>query len=300
MPPDMVIGLMLVSVGHDSVTLRWMQPGLGTGQLTGYEFQVGSGPWRPTMSVLTTTTVYGLDPGAPYQIRVRAVTTVGRGSPSVYLDVQTLAIAAPSVVRYVEAEPTGRPSVVLEWHAPESDGGESIGGYQVCVVNPDGTVEPFVSTGSTERRHTVRGLAFWHRYGFRVRAANSAGPGPPSETVYAVPVRFLQRTIPVGQRIPLLDVDRQSLIVRLAGIECRIIVWWQPSDAGWWASLEVPVNTPVIRSRRLALNSGILDRITDVLPGNLVLREIGSTGAEPQRNAWARPTHALVYEPSTD
>ena len=76
-----------------------------------------------------------------------------------------------------------------------------------------------------------------------------------------------------------------------------INIWWQPSDLSWWGSIEVPVNTPAVQSRRLALNAGLLDRITDVLPGNLVMRELGNAGLEPGRNAWSRPTHGLFWEP---
>ena len=90
-------------------------------------------------------------------------------------------------------------------------------------------------------RWRVRGLAFHHRYGFRVRAVNSAGTGPQTPLVYAMPIRPAVVAVPPGQRIPLLDLDRQSLIVRLAGQDCRIRVWWQPSDLAWYGGLEVPV-----------------------------------------------------------
>ena len=53
---------------------------------------------------------------------------------------------------------------------------------------------------------------------------------------------------------------------------------------------------PIVSGRRLALNSGLLDRIGAILPGNVVLRELGDTGAEPARDAWRRPTHALMWE----
>ena len=97
--------------------------------------------------------------------------------------------------------------------------------------------------------------------------------------------------------IPLIDADRQSLIVRLAGVECRLHVWWQPSDESWWATLEAPTNTPVVRSRRLAVGSGLLDRIAGVLPGNIVLEEISGDGDEAGRDAFVAGTHRLVWSP---
>ena len=68
--------------------------------------------------------------------------------------------------------------------------------------------------------------------------------------------------------------------------------------SGWWGSLEVPTNTMAVQSRRLVLNSGLLDRIADVLPGNIVMRELGNEGLEPERDAFARPTHGIYWEPS--
>ena len=42
----------------------------------------------------------------------------------------------------------------------------------------------------------------------------------------------------MGQGIPFGDYDRQSLIVRLAGVDCRLHLWWQPSDQNWYMTLE--------------------------------------------------------------
>ena len=101
-----------------------------------------------------------------------------------------------------------------------------------------------------------------------------------------------QTAVVVGQRVPLLDLDRQSLIVRLGGQDCRIRVWWQPSNESWFGSIEVPVNNPAKTARRLGVNTGLLDRLQDVLPGNVVCRAVDEdSGAhDPTRLAWARQT----------
>ena len=171
--------------------------------------------------------------------------------------------------------------------------------YEIYVINEDGSALPFESTDGPETTWIVRGLALGHTYGFSVRPVNAAGFGPHSEVFYGTPARAAVRETPPGQRIPLIDTDRQSLIVRFADQDCRLRVWWAPSDQSWWASIEVPVNTPAVMSRRLALNAGILDRIADVLPGNIVMRDLGGVGTEPGRDAWARPTHALMWEART-
>ena len=199
--------------------------------------------------------------------------------------------------RFLVAVVPGGLAVDLSWSPPSGAGADR---YRVVVVDPDGTAQAAEDTDGPALGWRIRGLAIGHRYGFRVHAVSAANRiSVASETVYAVPVRSGRTTAPPpGQPIPLNDVDRQSLIVRLAGRDCRIRVWWQPSDASWWASLEVPANTPAIQSRRLALNSGILDRVTGVLPGNLVCRSLGGIGTDPARDAWREPTHALVWEPA--
>ena len=307
MPPGMVLGLILLRAGYRTVQLQWMQPDLGTGLLTGYEYRIGSGAWRPTQSTDTRYVIQNLDPGTQYSISIRAATTVGRGPGSTALVVTTLTVEPPAVPRFARSSGTGARSVDVTWTPPADDGGSTVLYYEIIIIDEDGIASPFERTSSAVTSYRVRGLGFGHRYGFRVRAVNSAGPGSPTGILYTVPVRSSVTVIPPGQRIPLDDHDRQAVIVRLADRDCRITVWWARSDddgygngGGWWGSLEVPVNTPVVQSRRLSLNAGILDRVTDVLPGfNLVLRELGDSGAEPSRDAWSRPTHALVFERTT-
>lgn len=102
--------------------------------------------------------------------------------------------------------------------------------------------------------------------------------------------------------IPLIDADRQSMRLRLPGpdgtfIDCRLLWWWQPSDGGWWASLEVPTNTRVVSSRRMGTNVGLLDGLTGLVAGNIVLRTtaVGGT-AEPTRSSFRDGTHVLRWE----
>ena len=80
-----------------------------------------------------------------------------------------------------------------------------------------------------------------------------------------------------GQRIPLLDLDRQSMIVRLGGMDCRIAgVVSAERLCAWYAALESPTNSPaIISGRRLVVGAGLLDRLPDVLPGNIVCRAHG-------------------------
>ena len=204
---------------------------------------------------------------------------------------------APTAPRFPSVTAPGGPVLDLSWVEPLS-AAPALTHYEVAVVQPDDSQGPWESTGGVQLTWRLRGLALGHRYGLRLRAVNPDGSSAPTAPVYGRPATVGAPVQYTGHPIPLINTDRQSLIVRLAGQDCRVTVWWQPSDSSWWGSLEVPVNTPVVRSRRLALNSGLLDRLGGVLPGNLVLRELGGAGLEPGRDAWTRPTHSLVWEPA--
>ena len=301
MPPGMVTGLMLVLAGHTTLTIMWVQPDVGTGQLMFYEFSLdGGSTWVSTMNVDTEHTITGLMPNIAYSITVRAVSDVGRGPASAPLSAMTLDTTVPSSPRFVLYTLPGGNVVDLSWAIPQDDGGEAITSYEVLVTDPNGQTLPVESTGSAALSYRVRGLRVYQRYGFQVRARNSAGVSPYTDIVYATPVETSASTELSVQQLPLLDVDRQSLIVRLGAVDCRIHVWWQPSDSAWYGSLEAPVNTATVTGRRLAVNTGLLDRLTDVLTGNIVCLAIDDDSAEhePGRDAWRRQTHGLFWLPN--
>ena len=301
MPPEMVMGLMLILAGHRTLRIMWLQPGLGTGILLHYEYTLDGGTtWISTMSPSTEYIITGLAPGTSYTISVRAVTNVGRGPASAALTVSTLSTTTPSVPQFFRTEIPGGGAVDLVWVAPADDGGDDITRYEVQVTDPNGVLWPVDATDGPVLIHRVRGLQVYQRYGFQVRARNSVGASPWTGILYAIPIILPVVAVPPGQRIPLLDLDRQSLIVRLAGQDCRIRVWWQPSDSSWFSSMEVPVNSPAVTGRRVAVGAGLLDRLPDVLAGNVVCRAIDedSGSHDPERTAWARQTHGLYWIPN--
>ena len=289
--------LALAEAGSTALLIEWVAPNDGGSPLLRYEYMVDTGAWVSTGSTATSVLIDGLTLNTAYSIAVRAVNARGVGPASAALSASTLAAMPPSVPLFVAAAVTGRTTVNLVWRTPMSDGGSTITGYEVAVIDEDGNMGAWeaVTSGLT---HRVRGLALGHRYGFQARAVNSAGNGTPTATVYAIPVSSAVPIPTFGQAIPLLDLDRQSMVVRLGGLECRVRVWWQPLDRAWYGTLEVPVNTPVVQGRRLAVDSGLLDNVGGVLPGNVVLRALGEadTLAEPRRDAWGRETHGLIWE----
>ena len=298
MPPAQVTGLTWVESGYQTITVDFEQPNPGTGILLHYEYRVDSQPWGSTMSLDTRYVITGLMSGTEYDIRIRAVSNVGRGPASMPLMARTQPITAPQVPLRFRVETPGGGLVDQSWQVPVDDGGDPITHYEFQVTDPDGDRLPVDSTGTPSLRARTRGLQPYQRYGFHVRAVNSIGASAWTNILYAVPIIGPIADDVSGLRIPLLDLDRQSLIVRLGGQDCRIAVWWQPSDASWFAGLEVPVNTAIVDGIRLVVNAGLLDRIPGVLPGNIILRAIDEDSAarDPARDAWRRQTHGLIYE----
>ena len=296
-PPEQPSMLEFVSATLTEILIEWRAPDDGGSPITRYEIRVDAGTWMQG----TTATMFritGLVASGTYSVSVRAVNAYGTGEASAALIVRTvLAATKPRSARSLTARPTGETSIDLVWDIPLSDGGDPITHYEICVIDADGRALPFEYAGA-ELNTRVRGLAIGHQYGFRVRAVNGVGTGPQTGIVYAIPKRESVVAIPAGQRLPLLDVDRQSMILRLANNDCRVRISWNVAEQSWFGDLEVPVNTAVVQGIRLAVGSGILDRIQGVLPGNIVCRNLDSIDdLEPARDAWARPTHALVWEP---
>lgn len=297
--PEQVTNVRQERETATTILVSWDRPD-SVEHITDYQYRINGGQWTSTHTSATMILLTGLQPDTSYMIEVRAEAAGAAtfGQASAPITVTTGMVGVPGVPRFVSVRPIRRTVAELTWAAPLDHGGGEILYYEVCVINEDGSIEPFERTDGPETVWRVRGLAYGHRYGFRVRARNSAGNGPPAATVETAMLLVPSRTIPDGTALPVLDTDRQSFIVRIANQDCRLRVWWQPSDSAWYGSLEVPTNTPIVQGRRLALNSGLLDRLTDVLPGNIVMRELGEAGEEPARDAWRRPTHALMWEPA--
>ena len=290
-------------IGPVSVRVSWRAPDSVT-DIIGYEYQHSGGGWFATGSNSPGVDVHNLSQNTAYMISIRAIGQFGPGAASPAASFQTGIVSPPSNPRFPRCDVTGVTAIDLFWLPPLEDFDSPVTHYQIQVIDEDGSVQPWEDTDDAALTWRVRGLAIGHRYGFRVRAVSASGESLASSVIYDTPLRSRVEQRPQGQRIPLLDVDRQSLILRIAGQDCRLHVWWHPDEedgygrvGAWWGGLEVPVNTPAVRSRRLALNSGILDRVDDVLPGNIVLRELAATGEEPGRDAFRRPTHALMWEP---
>ena len=300
-PPTPPLNVEVSDITQTSALVRWQEPLFdGFAEITGYEYQFAGSGWTTTGA--GTERVFrltGLAAGNAYVLRIRAVNRKGASTGSDPFVFQSGAILRASAPRFPRADAITASVVEVSWQAPADDGGGAIDHYEVRPILPDGTIAPFEATEDASLSWRVRGLADGMAYGFQIRPINGAGAGLISETASAVVRQPVVAIVGEGQRVPLLpEPARQSLILRLDDVDCRLAVWWQPWDEAWYGSIEAPVNSRVATARRLAVNAGILDRAVSPISVNIVCRVLDSADdrLEPGREAWSLPTHGLFVE----
>jgi YD repeat-containing protein len=195
-PPDPPTGVSASSVG-DTVTVSWSAPTrLNGSTLTGYIVTgtplagPGSEVTTTVHDPLVTSTVFtGLPGGTTYEFRVVATSDLGNSEPSAPSNSVTTE-SAPGAPTDVRAVPGDR-RVQLSWTGPSDLNGSQITGYEISVepaCSPPCTGLTVVGADTTS---TVveNGLTNTTSYSFRVRAKSTAGFGPYSAAVDAIPHR---------------------------------------------------------------------------------------------------------------
>ena len=178
-----------VTLGDEQVSLQWTNPDDKT--ITGWQYAVkttgGYGPWTniPGSSAATTShTVTGLDNGAAYTFKIRAINASGNSAES------DEAAATPVTVPARPAGFTataGAGEVLLSWNDPND---ATITGWQYAVKTTGG-YGPWTGipgSGAATTSHTVTGLDNGTAYTFKLRAMNASGNGAESEEATAIPV----------------------------------------------------------------------------------------------------------------
>lgn len=95
------------------------------------------------------------------------------------------------------------------------------------------------------------------------------------------------------------DLLRQSKIFRINQIDCKLTLFWQPTDANWYMNVEAPINTVILASRRVTVGNSIMDGIITPLEGDLkceLLQNIPSEIGNPGKRPWGI-THRIVFVP---
>ena len=200
-PPAQPQGLDIGSYTHESVELRWDDP--GDDSITGYQILRrvrGDGPgFAPiaddTGSAATTYVDASVTSETRYTYRVKARNSAGLSPQSSYANVDVPAIPAPAAPQGLTAGSVTHESVTLSWDDP---GDDSITGYQVLRrVRADGTDFAVIEddTGKADTEFTDATVEPDTDYAYRVKARNSAGLSPASGDANAdVPAAPAQQT----------------------------------------------------------------------------------------------------------
>ncbi len=176
------------------VFLGWTNPSNASISKYQYRQKEGSnnyGGWTDIGSSSATTTshtVTGLTSGTQYTFKIRAVNPVGNGTESDEVSVTPRPRPAkPSGF----AATAGDQQVLLEWTDPSDT---NITTYQIRKkTETDSVFEIWGNinkSGANTTSHTVGNLTTGVEYSFQIRAVNSTGGSPPSDTAKATPLRL--------------------------------------------------------------------------------------------------------------
>ncbi|MEY4147284.1 MAG: hypothetical protein RL278_840 [Actinomycetota bacterium] len=186
-----------------TVALAWSLPASDGGSaITDYKVEYAvstSSTWTVFAHTASTTraaTVIGLTNGTQYSFRVSAVNAIGTGvaaSPVLATPVAPPTLTAPLNLTGI----VGRQSVTLSWQEPSTLAGASITDYIIESSINAGSTWSTVNDGvSAALTSTITGLTANISYAFRVKAVNTTGTSPASNTVVLTPTPLDPPTAP--------------------------------------------------------------------------------------------------------
>ena len=179
---------LTVTPDNASLVLNWNTADGQDGVVTRHQYRLEGGEWTdiPNSAFAqgnsTSWTVSGLDNGATYTVRVRAVNGVRFGPGSNVVVATPRTTPDPALIYLMNGSGDG---ITVAWSPPDDDGGADITGYDLRYILVSGDA----STGSNWTRvdgawssgdltYTVSGLTEGWQYEAQVRAVNAAGEGP--------------------------------------------------------------------------------------------------------------------------
>ena len=208
--PDAPTGLTAVA-GDGLVVLLWAEPDDNDSPIIRYEFSRDGGTtWHSTGGTSVTYTDEDLTNGVEYDYQVRAVNVLGEGESSA--TVQATPEGPPTAARNLTGS-VGDGTVTLSWTEPVNDGGSSIT-YEYRVDSGS-----WVSTGSSATSFVVQNLTNEQSYSFHVRARNTHGAGPASNSTSATPT---------GNSVPGAPTN----LTATPGDEMVSLDWTVPDNGG--------------------------------------------------------------------
>ncbi|MFG1605008.1 fibronectin type III domain-containing protein [Actinoplanes sp. NPDC049265] len=250
---------LTATAGNGQAALTFTTPGTGGYPILSYQASTDNGStWLPltvaTAGTTNSATVTGLSNGTSYQIRVRAVNLAGGGAASTAVTVTppVLPPDAPGGPILV----AGNESLSVTFTPPAASGPSAVTGYEVSA-DDGATWSPFTTTaGLGTRSGTVAGLTNGTSYAVRVRALNTAGPGPASTAASAIP-----RGAPYAPAgLAATPGDRQATVTFTTPADGGYPLFgYQVStdDGATWAGLTVTTSGTVNTGTVTGLSNGV-------------------------------------------
>ena len=232
-----------------SVTVSWTAPETGV-DLRGYELdwrRTAAANWteiREIPSGQTMYTITGLEAGAAYEVRVRAVYAggVGEWSPAIAVETEESAPVLSTGVRTSS-------SVTVSWTAPETD--PDVRGYELGWRRAGAANWPEqreIPSGQTT--YTIPGLEAGTAYEVRVRAVYAGGAGEWSPVVAVETAPASGSGTPSPPRTPpifeIASVSPTTITVNLTATDTAITAWevaWKTRFGTKWVGLKIPSTT---------------------------------------------------------
>ena len=180
-----------VTPGNATVAVAFSAPASdGGAAIANYAYSTdGGATWtaRSPAATASSVTITGLTNGMTYQIKLRAVNAAGAGSASGAVSAtpaELTGVTAPGAPT-IDTGAAGNGAVFLAFTAPMSDGGAAITNYEYSTNN--GTSWTARTPAAVASPMAIAGLVNGTTYAIRLRAVNSAGAGPVSNSVNATP-----------------------------------------------------------------------------------------------------------------
>ena len=240
-PPSPPGNLKVADIDKDHVDLKWTKPSDdGGAPITGYVVEYKdkySTDWVTGPEVSgdqTSCTVPDLKEGNEYKFRVRAINKAGPGAPS---DATNNVLVKskfdpPSPPGNLEVTDWDFDRIDLKWSKPENDGGAPLEKYIVEYkeeFSSEWVVGPEVPASETTAR--VPKLKEGTQYQFRVKAANKAGPGTPSDPTKPVLVKAKNvKPSLIGDGLKDITVKKGQVVkfdINFAGEPPPTVTWSQ-------------------------------------------------------------------------
>ncbi len=208
-----------ITPGDGQVSVAFTAPtSTGGRNITDYKYSTDNGAtWVSASSTSSPIVITGLTNGTSYNVKIRAVNSVGDGTPSSAVAAEPAGVVVGPDAPQVDDVIPGDGKLTVRFTPPTNNGGASITDYEYSTDNG----ATWVSTGSTTSPIVITGLTNGTSYNVQLRAVNSSGAGTASTVMSGSPTE----SAPESRRLAFTGVDIQFPVLgSFAVIACGTLL----------------------------------------------------------------------------